>query len=171
VIGRRTALALCGAAALASAGPAGATTVGVSFSLPILAQLTGLSDVTFPAISLTADSVVVQSDCAWTNSALRAYTVTASGSGTGAAFTLANPGGKTVPYSVGWAGTANAGSTTALLPATRSVQFTNVASSPTCTTGNATSSTLTITIRAADAQTMVGGTTYTGALTLMLTPS
>jgi hypothetical protein len=160
-------------AALAAAAPADATGAQISLSIGILAQLTGLSDVTFTSVAPEVDAVNSQNVCAWTNALSRGYTVLAAGSGAASAFTLTTTDGsnKTVAYTVGWAGTSGAGSTTTLSANATSGTFTTAALTPTCTTLGATSSaTLQIAIPSANLLTMAGSKTYTGSLTLTISP-
>lgn len=154
-----------------AAGPALAAPAQISLTLPLLAQVTGLTDIGFTGLTPTADAAIAQDVCAWTNAVTRSYTVTASGSGSGSAFTLANPDGRTVAYSVGWAGSPGAGSSTPLAARTQSTGFMTAALVPTCALGPTASATLRVTITAADVQAMAGGTTYTGTLTLLIAPA
>jgi hypothetical protein len=164
-----------GAAALLvlSATPASAAGAQISLSIGILAQLSGLNDVTFTSVPPETDAVNSQNVCAWTNALSGGYSVLAAGSGTGSAFTLTSTDGtgKTVAYTVGWAGTSGAGSTTALSANTASGSFTTSALVPGCTTlGPTSSATLRITIRSANLLTMTGSVPYTGSLTLTISP-
>jgi len=160
------------AATIGLAGPAdAATNIQVTFSLPVYAQINGLNDVTFTAVPTNTDAVNSQSTCAWTNSLTRSYRITASGDGgSGTAFSLSATGGRTVAYQVGWAGTSGASSTTALTTTVASPTFTSAALTPTCTTGPSSSSTLRVTILAADLQGMTSSLSYTGTLTLLMSP-
>ncbi len=153
------------------ADPASAATIPISLTLPMFVQITGLSDVVFANLSPSADAVSSQNVCTFSNTVTRSYTVVASGSGTGAAFLLANSGRTSVAYSVGWAGTSGSTGTTALTAGVSSAAFTGAATTPGCTIGSSTTATLKITIAAADLQTMTAGTTYTGTLTLVISPS
>jgi hypothetical protein len=148
-----------------------AGTIPISLTILPLAQISGLSDVTFSNVSAQSDAVSTQSVCTYSNSLTRSYTVTASGDGAGSAFTLAATGGGTVPYSVGWGDSAASASTTTLTAGAASVAFGGAAILPTCTLGGPATSTLKITIGATDLQGMVGGLSYTGTLTLVITPT
>lgn len=164
---------LAAAMALTAAAPAAAAGPQISLSIGILAQLTNLSDITFASVAPETNAVNSQNVCAWTNALSRGYTILATGSGTGSAFTLATTGGtiKTVAYTVGWANTANAGSTTALSANTTSGSFTTAAQTPTCTlAGPAASATLQIVIPSANLLTMTASAPYTGSLTLTISP-
>jgi hypothetical protein len=160
-------------AALLCAAPAGAVGTQISLSIGILAQLSGLSDVTFTNVAPETDAVSNQNVCAWTNALSRGYTVLATGSGTGSAFTLTTTDGtaRTVAYQVGWSGSANAGSTTTLSANTSSATFTTAALTPTCTVlGPSASATLQIQIKSANLLTMTANKPYTGSLTLTISP-
>jgi hypothetical protein len=162
---------LAGLLAVAAATSAEAGSVPISLTIPSLAQIGGLTDVTFANVSAQSDAVSTQSVCTYSNSLTRSYTVTASGNGAGSAFTLAASGGATVRYSVGWADSAGSAATTNLTAGTPSAAFGNATILPTCAIGGAASSTLKITISAGDLQGMTGGATYTGTLTLLITPA
>jgi hypothetical protein len=156
----------------ASQGTLGATSTGsvtITASVPTRARITGLSDVAFtnqdPA-TLASDA---QDVCVWSNTATKAYTITATGSGTASAFTLSD-GTTTVPYSVEWA--ASSGQTTgaALTTGTASASLTSTATNQSCTSGPAASASLVVEIATADLGTMSAGNSYTGSLTLLVTP-
>jgi hypothetical protein len=88
----------------ATQGTLGATSTGsitISASVPNRARITGLTDVSFLAQDPNTTASSAQNVCLWSNTATKGYTITASGSGTASAFTLAN-GALTVPYSVQW---------------------------------------------------------------------
>lgn len=171
--GRAAAMAVAAVIGLLGVSPACALGTQISLSIGILAQLTGLSDVTFTSVAPEVDAVNSQNVCAWTNALSRGYTVLAAGSGSGSAFTLATTDGtnKTVAYNVGWAGTSGAASTTALSANTTSGTFSTSALTATCTIlGPSTSATLQVTIPSANLLTMVANKSYTGSLTLTISP-
>ena len=92
---------------LAPCAPGDAATQ-VSLSISVLAQLTGLNDISFPNADISTAAISSQNNCAWSNTLSRGYTITASGSGAGQAFTLTSGSGANPAYTVSWAGTANA---------------------------------------------------------------
>lgn len=156
----------------ATQGTLGATSQGsidISASVANRARITGLSDVAFVNQDPSTAASSAQNVCAWSNTSTRAYTITATGSGTGSAFTLAN-GAATVPYSVEW--NASSGQTTgsALNTGTASGSLVSAATHQSCTSGPSSSASLIVRIAAADLSTMPAATAYTGTLTLLVTP-
>ncbi len=180
--GRTVAVWAVGAALVAGslAAPADAATQGlisttstgsVAISATVLqrAQITGLTDIAFGSLDPATAATASQSDCVWSNTAGKGYTITATGSGTSGAFTLAY-NTKTVPYSVQWAATASQTSGTALTAGTASASLVTTATLPGCTAAPSTTSSLIVSIAATDLQTMVAAASYTGTLTLVVQP-
>jgi len=157
-------------AVAATQGSIGATstgTVAITATVPNRALITSLSDVTFTNADPSVAATSSQGPCVWSNTSTRNYTITASGSGTAGAFTVAS-GSSVIPYSVGWANSANAASPTALTAGTASSALTSNATNISCSgSGN---STLKVTIGASDLQDMIATQSYTGTLTLVVTP-
>jgi len=156
----------------ASQGSLGATSSGsvtISASVPNRARITGLADVTFTNQDPSVAAANAQSVCVWSNTATKAYTITASGSGTASAFTLSN-GTSTVPYGVEWASSGSQTSGTALTAASASASLTSAATGQSCTSGPAASASLIVKIGTTDLGTMSAGSSYTGSLTLLVTP-
>lgn len=156
----------------ATQGNLGATstgTVGISASVPSRARITNLSDVAFTNQDPTMAATNAQNVCVWSNTTTRAYTVTATGSGTASAFTLSN-GSATVPYSVEWASTSGQTSGTVLSTGTASASLTSAATNQTCASGPAASASLIVGISTANLGMMEAGSSYTGTLTLLITP-
>lgn len=161
-----------GQASAATQGTLGATSTGsvtITASVPSRARITGLSDVNFLNQDPGAAASDAQDVCVWSNTATRAYTITATGSGTANAFTLTN-GSNTVPYSVEWASSTGQTSGTALATGTASASLTSTATHQTCTSGPAASASLVVGIGTTDLGTMDAGSNYTGTLTLLVTP-
>lgn len=175
-------LALVGAAALglvsapASAstdGTLGATSTGsvnINASIAGRVRITGLSDVTFNNVDPSVDASNAQNVCVWSNTATRGYNITATGSGTGGAFTLASGALPVVPYSVEWAGSSGATSGTALTSGAAQTGLTSSATNPVCASGPTSSASLIVKIGSSDLQAMTAGTTYSGTLTLLVAP-
>lgn len=166
-----TALTSVGANA-ATQGTLGATSTGsinISASVANRARITGLSDVTFANQDPATAAVSAQNVCVWSNTSTRAYTITASGSGTGSAFTLAN-GAATVPYSVEWNAASGQTSGAALSTGTASGNLVSTATQQMCASGPSSSASLIVRIGAADLSTIPASTSYTGTLTLLVTP-
>jgi hypothetical protein len=156
----------------ATQGTLGVTSTGsitITASVANRAQITGLSDVTFSAVDPGTAASSAQSDCVWSNTATKGYSITATGSGTSGAFTLAN-GALSVPYSVQWAASTGQSSGTALTAGAALPGMTSTAVNPTCSTSPTTTSSLIVGITAANLQSMTAGTSYTGTLTLLVTP-
>jgi hypothetical protein len=164
------------AGATATQGTLGATSTGIiniTASVAARAQITGLQDVTFSAVDPTVAASRAQSNCVWTNTLNGGYSITATGSGSGGAFSLANTTTTTAPgvaYSVQWAATANQSTGNALTAGTAKTGLTSSATSPTCSAAPLTTSSLIINIASADLLTMTAGATYTGTLSLLVTP-
>ena len=156
----------------ATQGTLGATSSGsvtISASVPNRARITGLADVSFLTQDPNTAATNAQNVCVWSNTATKGYTITASGSGAANAFTLAN-GALTVPYSVQWAATSGQTTGTALTAATASAGLVSTATNQTCASGPTSSASLIVNIATTDLGTMQAATTYTGALTLVVTP-
>lgn len=171
-----TAIALACAATSAHAatqGSLGATSTGtvtITATVPNRAQITGLSDISFTNADPTTVASSAQNSCVWSNTATKGYSITASGSGTAGAFTLSSGALTPVPYSVQWAASSGQTSGTALASGTALTGLTSTATRPTCNSGPATSSSLVVSIAASDLQEMVASASYTGTLTLLVTP-
>lgn len=159
-------------ASAATDGSLGATSTGtvkVTASVPNRVELSGLTDVAFTNQDPASAASNAQNVCVWSNTSTGGYHVTATGSGTGSAFTLAN-GALTVPYSVQWAGSTGQTSGSPLTSGTALTGLTSTAVNPTCSAGPATTASLIVNIAATDLQTMKASTTYTGTLTLVVAP-
>jgi hypothetical protein len=156
----------------ATQGTLGVTSTGsisITASVANRAQITGLSDVTFAAVDPGTAASNAQSDCVWSNTATKGYSITATGSGTSGAFTLAN-GSLSVPYTVQWAASASQTTGSTLTAGTALGGMTSTAVNPTCSTSPTTTSSLIVGISAANLQSMTAATNYTGTLTLLVTP-
>lgn len=161
-----------GTALAATQGSLGATSTGsisIGASVPNRVQLTGLTDVSFANQDPATPASRAQNVCVWSNTSTKGYNVTATGSGTGSAFTLAN-GALTVPYSVEWAGSSGQSSGTALATGSALTGLTSTATNATCAAGPTSSASLIVKISTANLQTMQASTTYTGTLTLVVAP-
>jgi hypothetical protein len=181
MVGRNHRLALCccalsltaaSGAEAATQGTLGATSTGsitITVSVANRAQITGLTDVAFTNIDPATNATAAQSNCVWSNTATKGYSITATGSGASGAFTLAN-GALSVPYSVQWAASAGQSSGSALTAGTALAGLTSTAVNPTCSTSPTTTSSLVVSIAASNLQSMQSATSYTGSLTLLVTP-
>lgn len=153
-------------------GSLGATSTGIiniSASVPNRARITGLSDVSFASQDPSTAASDAQDVCVWANTATKGYTITASGSGTSSAFTLSNGTG-TVPYSVEWAPVSGQTSGTALTAGGASSSLTTNAGNQTCSSAPTATASLIVKMTTTDLSTMSAGSSYTGTLTLLVTP-
>jgi len=133
-------------------------------------QISNLSDVGFGAISnLQADISQSQTVCAFSNILSARYSITATGSGTGGAFTLTN-GAANLAYDVQWNALANQTSGTALSPGTALTGQVSGAVTFGCTLGLTSSGSLTIILRAATLSSAAAGN-FSGTLSLMIAPN
>jgi hypothetical protein len=163
---------MSGTAFAATQGTLGATSTGsisIGASIPNRVQISKLTDVSFTNQDPSVNASNAQSVCVWSNTSTKGYNVTATGSGTANAFTLAN-GALTVPYSVEWAGSSAQSSGSALTAGTALTGLTSTATNMNCASGPATSASLIVKISSANLQTMQAATTYTGTLTLVVAP-
>jgi hypothetical protein len=127
-------------------------------------QISGLVDVDFGALPMTgADQVKSQSVCAYSGLLGGRYTVTATGSGAGGAFTLAN-GGATMPYEVQWSGSTGQTSGTNLVAGSALTGQTMLL---TCPLVGATDASLILLIRGSAIVSARAGN-YNGTLTIIL---
>lgn len=165
--------ALATPAGAATQGTLGATSQGsvtITATVPNRAQITGLTDINFTNADPTTNAVATQNDCVWSNTATKGYSIKASGSGTAGAFTLSSGALTPIPYSVQWNQSSGQSSGTALTAGTALAGLVSTATSPTCSSGPATTSSLVVSIASSDLQNMVAATSYTGTLTLLVTP-
>lgn len=157
----------------ATQGTLGTTSQGsvtITATVPNRAQITGLTDINFTNADPTTTAVASQNDCVWSNTATKGYSIKASGSGTAGAFTLASGALTPIPYSVQWNESSGQSTGTALTAGTALAGLVSTATSPTCSSGPATTSSLIVSIASSDLQNMVAATSYTGTLTLLVTP-
>lgn len=165
--------ALGAPASAATDGTLGATSTGsvaITASVPSRARISGLADVDFTNQDPAIPATDAQDVCVWSNTATGAYTITATGSGASSAFTLSD-GTTTVPYSVEWAASAGATSGTALTAGAASGTLTSTAANHGCTSGPSATASLVIGVTSADLSSMSAGASYTGTLTLLVTPT
>jgi hypothetical protein len=183
---RLTAAAFCAVFALAGSSAAMAATQGspgttssgsvtINASIAARVAISNLTDVTFadtdlaPVLGAGTSAQKTESVCVWSNNADRGYFITATGSGTSNAFTLASGANPVVPYSVAWNQLTAQTTGTALTAATKSAKFTSTAVLTNC--GGGASATLLVSILGTDASTMLAGAAYTGTLTLLVSPT
>jgi hypothetical protein len=145
------------AAALVQSAPASAQKV----------RITNLSDVDFGTITnLQADSRRAQNICLYSNGTAGGYSVLASGSGSGSAFSLAN-GPSLLGYEVEWSGQSGQSSGTALSPNIPLTGQTSSATHQFCNSGPSASASLVVVLRGSQLSRARQGN-YSGTLTLLI---
>lgn len=165
------ALQIATGAVAATPGTLGATstgTVDISATVPGRVQISGLSDIVFGTIDPTAAAANAQNVCVWSNTSGRAYSITASGSGSGGGFAITD-GTNELDYGVEWAGAPGQSSGTALTPAGTLTGLSSAAVNPSCSAGAGESASLIVRMTASELQAAVAGS-YTGTLTLVVAP-
>lgn len=159
-------------AVAATDGDLGATSTGsvlITASVPNRARISKLVNIDFSSQDPATAALSSQNVCVWSNTATHAYTITATGSGSANAFTLSN-GTATVPYSVQWASSLDQTSGTPLTAGTASSSLTSGATQQFCSSGPAGSASLIVGIGTTDLGAMTAGSSYTGTLTLLVSP-
>lgn len=127
-------------------------------------QISNLSDMGFGLVTdVGSDQVQAQSVCTYSGLLGGRYTVTASGSGAGGAFTLSN-GSATLPYEVQWSPSAGQTSGTNLVAGRPLAGQTMLLSCPVLQANNAS---LIVILRGTALSAARSGS-YTGALTIIL---
>jgi hypothetical protein len=145
-------------AALGIQSPCAAATSNVTFAPAAFGTIS----------SLSGDLFNRQSVCAFGSLLTQGYSVLATGSGIGGAFTVAN-GSQTIPYEVQWAQSAGATSGTNVVANTSlpNQAESNILAGLGCILGLQTATSIVV-VRSASLQQAVAGT-YTGTLTIILT--
>jgi hypothetical protein len=144
--------------------------VTINASVPGRVRISGLSDVTFSSVDPSVAASDAQNVCVWSNTSTRGYTITASGSGTASAFTLASGALTPVPYTVEWASSSGQTSGTSLTTGSTLTGQTSAAVNSDCSAGPAASASLVVSIASSTLQSMTAGVTYNGTLTLVVAP-
>lgn len=163
------------AATQGSPGTTSTATATISASVAARVDISSVSDVTFgdadlgPVMNTSNQATKASNVCVWSNNADKSYYITATGSGTSNAFSMANSTNPVVPYQVYWNTTSGQTTGTQLITGTKSAKLTSTATAPNC--GSGTSATLVVGIMGSDANTMLAATTYTGTLTLLVAPN
>ena len=161
-------------AVAATDGSFGATstgTVGINASVPGRVRISKLSDIDLTNLDPTVAASRAQNVCVWSNAASRRYSITATGSGAGNAFTLDAVGAPApVPYSVQWSATSGQTSGTGLSTGTALGALTSTAINSDCSSGPATTASLIVGMSTSTLQSMTSGLVYNGTLTLMVAP-
>jgi hypothetical protein len=134
------------------------------------ARINKLSDVAFGTVAnFSTDLSNAQSVCLFSSGTGKRYHVTATGSGSSGAFTLAS-GGNTLGYEVQWSASAGQTSGTAMAAGVALTGLISTATISGCTSGPVTSASLITIIRAANISAATAGS-YTGTLTLLVAPN
>lgn len=143
---------------------------GAALCSPAPAQkvrVTNLSDVSFGLISnLQADARQSQNVCVYSQSSGNRYSITATGSGGGSAFTLSS-GSDSLAYEVEWSDQSGQTSGVSLTPAVAETGRVSSATHQSCNSGPATSGSLIIILRSSSLIQAREGN-YSGSLTLLI---
>lgn len=144
--------------------------VGMSFASPAAAdkvRITQLTDVNFGVVgALETDSRRSQSVCVYSNGQSGTYSVSASGSGPGSVFALAN-GPYLLGYDVEWSALAGQAGGATLIPNVALTGLTTPATNQQCSSGPSASATLTVVLRGASLAAAREGN-YGGSLTVII---
>ena len=165
LIGAALAASAAQAATQGTAGLTSTGTVTITASISPRVDITNLSDVTFadsdlgPVINTANQATKASNVCVWSNNADKSYYITASGSGTSSAFTLANSTNPVIPYEVYWSATS--GQTTGHA-ADRGDQVgqADLNGDHAHVRGGGTSASLVVGIQGTDANSMLASTSY-----------
>lgn len=157
------------AATQGSLGSSSTGSVSISASVPSRVRISGLSDVALTNVDPSVDASNAQNVCVWSNTSTKGYNITATGSGIGSAFTLANAS-LTVPYTVEWSATSGQTSGTALISGSALTGLLSTATNANCASGPSASASLIVKIAAADLQTLPAATNFAGTLTMVVAP-
>ena len=137
---------------------------------PVAAQkvrITALSDVNFGLIAnLQTDARRSQNLCVFSQSTGGRYSITATGSGSGSSFALAN-GSNSLAYEVEWSDQSGQTSGTSLVPTVTATGRVSAATQQTCTSGPASSASLIVILRSSSLTQAREGN-YSGSLTLVV---
>lgn len=130
-------------------------------------RITNLSDVDFGLVSnLRADAKRSQNVCVFSQSTGGRYSITATGSGSGSAFTLSN-GANSLDYEVEWADQSGQSSGTSLAPNVAATGRVSAATHQSCNSGPAASASLIVILRSSSLTQAREGN-YSGSLTLLV---
>ena len=154
---------LCGTAmvlALACSSLAAAQTVNLS----------GLSDLTLANLDPLQDHARAQGICVYSDAPGNGYMIAASGSGSGGGFVLDGGGSNQLAYSVEWSDRPGATSGTALSPGLALAFQSSGATEETCATGGPVSASLILRLSRLDLSAARASVTYSGTLSLTISP-
>lgn len=140
--------------------------VTLSITIPTVIRISDINDLVLGTFDGVNDLVASDSVCIYKNGG-SLYGITASGSGSGGAFTLSN-GASLAPYSVTWQD--NVGNLVLAPGVQAGARGNAVTTSTTCNGGASNNATFTVRITAADLMSAVQPGLYSGVLTLMVVP-
>ena len=139
-----------------------------AFAQTSQASISGLTDIAFGTVSFSSDLTSAQNLCVYVGPVSNKYNVKAVGSGASSAFTLQS-GSFALAYDVQWSGTTGQTSGTALTAGVAKSGFTSAATATGCSAGPATSASLIVIVRATQAA-AASAASYSGTLTITITP-
>lgn len=151
----------------ASQGSLGATSQGdltITLKVDALVQISDLNDISLGTFDGTTDLSGSDNVCVYSNNG--GFNITATGSGTSSAFTLAG-GGTTVPYAVEWANSSGASSGTEMFAGRPLNGQTAKFAGADC--GGGTNTTVLVSVSQADLSSAPSDA-YAGVLTLLVAP-
>lgn len=166
-------LASASDAMAATDGTLGATstgTININASVANRVRITGLTDVSFLNQDAGTAASNAQDICVWSNTATKGYSISATGNGTAGAFTLATTGGLSVDYSVQWEDISGVSTGTSLTAGAAAAGYTSSATHQSCSVGPISSASLIVGLDTTALSSMQAGVTYTGVLTLLVSP-
>jgi hypothetical protein len=159
------------AAEAAEQGSMGATSSGsitITVSIGTQASVSGVKDIAFASTAPVAGARASEDICLWSNSAAGAYTITASGSGSGGAFQLTNDE-RGLGYSVAWVPLSGQVSGDPLASGPAGTNLQAAATRSDCASGTGSVS-LVVAMDPAQLATTEPSAPYTGSLMLMVAP-
>ena len=134
------------------------------------ARITKLVDAAFGTISnFSTDLTNSQSICVYSTGTSGQYRVTATGDGSGGAFTLAS-GSYTLAYEVQWSASSGQTSGQSLTAGVALTGLTSTATSSNCSSGPVTTASLITILRTTGVSAATAGA-YSGTLTLVVAPN
>jgi hypothetical protein len=134
-------------------------------------RINGLNNIAFGTLAANGTTEAVLSDnlCAYTSAITLGYQVTARGSGSSGAFTLAS-GGNALAYVAQWASSPNATTGVQLTPNVALAATTNSTLNSQCLLGSGANATVIIRLPAANVTAVPAGA-YSGTITLTIVPN
>ena len=131
-------------------------------------RISSLQSIDFGQLSGVGDRFVSLNVCAFSTSANRGYSITASGNGAGGSFALSSPVAS-LPFEVFWSDASSQSSGTSLVAGAPIGGFRSSATQNFCNSGPTSSASLVVVIRSAAIESARAGI-YSGTLQIMLAP-